>query len=54
MAQNRSSLTLKGTNRQHSGQMSQIFKTEKNIEIQSVRPTDVYGKVYSKKNSYEL
>ena len=27
---------------QHSGQTSQIFKTKKNLEIQSVRPTEVY------------
>ena len=33
---------LKGHNRQHSGQ---IFKTEKTIEIQPFRPTEVYGKV---------
>ena len=37
--------TLKGTKRQYSGQMSQIFKTVKTIEIQPVRPTDVCGKV---------
>ena len=35
---------LKGTKRQHSGKMSQIFKTEKTIEIQPVRPTKVCGK----------
>ena len=32
---------LKGTNMQHGGQMSQIFKTEKALEIQPVRPTKV-------------
>ena len=36
---------LKGTKRQYSGQMSQIFKTVKSIEIHSVRPTEVCGKV---------
>ena len=36
---------LKGTKRQYSGQMSQIFKTVKSIEIQPVRPTEVCGKV---------
>ena len=38
---------------QHSGQMSQIFKTEKPIEIQLVRPTEVCGKVLSEKNAYK-
>ena len=33
--------------------MSQIFKTEKTIEIQLVRPTKVCGKVLSKKNGYK-
>ena len=37
--------TLKGTKRQYSGQMSQIFKTAKTIEIQLVRLTKVCGKV---------
>ena len=37
--------TLKGTKRQHSGQMSQIFKSVKIIDIQPVRPTEVCGKV---------
>ena len=30
-----------------------IFKTEKTIEIQLVRPTDVFGKVLSEKNGYK-
>ena len=29
-----------------------IFNTEKNIEIQLVRPTEVYGEVLSEKNAY--
>ena len=33
--------------------MSQIFKTEKTIEIQLVRPTKVCGKVLSEKNGYK-
>ena len=37
--------TLKWTKRQNSGQMSQIFKTVKIIEIQPVRQTEVCGKV---------
>ena len=41
---------LKGTKRQHSGLMSQIFKTVKTIEIQPVRQTEVYSKVSSEKN----
>ena len=41
---------LKGTNRQHSGQISQNISTEKIIEIQPVRPTEVGGKVLSEKN----
>ena len=41
---------LKGTKRQHSGQMSQVFKTVKNIELQPVRPTELCGKVLSEKN----
>ena len=36
---------LKGTNRQHSGQMSQNIQTEKPLDIQPVRPTEVCGKV---------
>ena len=36
---------LKGTNTQHSGHISQIFKTEKNINIQLVGPTEVCGEV---------
>ena len=36
---------LKGTKRQYSGQMSQILKTVKSIEIHPVRPTEVCGKV---------
>ena len=32
---------LKGTKRQYSGQMSQIFKTIKTIEIHSVSQTEV-------------
>ena len=38
-------LSLKGTNTQHSGHVGQIFKTEKSIEMQPVRPTEVCGKV---------
>ena len=30
-----------------------IFKTEKTIEIQLVRPTEVCGKVLSKENAYK-
>ena len=30
-----------------------IFKTEKTIEIQLVRLTEVYGKVLSEKNAYK-
>ena len=30
-----------------------IFKTEKTIEIQLVRPTEVCGKVLSEKNGYK-
>ena len=30
-----------------------IFKTEKTIEIQLVRPTEVCGKVLSEKNAYK-
>ena len=30
-----------------------IFKTEKTTEIQPVRPTEVCGKVLSKKNDYK-
>ena len=33
--------------------MSQIFKTGKTIEIQLVWPTEVRGKVLSKKNGYK-
>ena len=33
--------------------MSQIFKTEKKIEIQLVRPTEIGGKVLSEKNWYK-
>ena len=33
--------------------MSQIFKTEKTIEIQLVRATEVFGKVLSEKNGYK-
>ena len=33
--------------------MSQIFKTEKTIEIQLVRPTEVCGKILSEKNGYK-
>ena len=44
---------LKWPNTQHSGQMSQKLKTEKTIEIQLVRPTDVCGKVLSEKNGYK-
>ena len=41
---------LKGTKRQHSGQMSKIFKTEKALEIPPVRPTEVCGKVQREEN----
>ena len=44
-------LLLRGTNTQHSGHEGQIFKTEKTIEIQLVRPTEVCGKVLSEKNA---
>ena len=30
-----------------------IFKTDKTIEIQLIRPTEVCGKVLSEKNGYE-
>ena len=30
-----------------------IFKTEKTIEIQLVRLTEVFGKVFSEKNAYK-
>ena len=33
--------------------MSQIFKTEKTIEIQLVRLTEVCGKVLSENNAYK-
>ena len=36
---------LKGTNMQQSGYVGKIFKTEKTIEIQLVRSTEVCGKV---------
>ena len=36
---------LKGTNTQHSNQMSQIFKTIKTIEIQPDSQTEVWSKV---------
>ena len=36
---------LKGTKRQYSGQLSQIFKNVKTIEIQPVRQSEVCGKV---------
>ena len=45
----RVSKTLKGHNRHNSGQM----KTEKIIEIQPVRPTEVCGKVLGDKNDYK-
>ena len=35
---------------QHSSHVGQIFKTEKTVEIQPVRPTEVRGKVLSDKN----
>ena len=41
---------LKGTIRQYSAQMSQMFKTVKTIEIQPVRQTEVCGKVSNGKN----
>ena len=42
---------LKGHNTQQSGHMGQHFQTEKAVEIQIVRPTEVCGKVkaYSEK-----
>ena len=33
--------------------MNKIFKTEKDIEIQLVRPTEVCGEVLSEKNAYK-
>ena len=36
---------LKGTKRQYRGQMSQIYKTAKTLEIQPVGSTEVCGKV---------
>ena len=33
--------------------MSQIFKTEKTIEIQLVRPTEVCGQLLNVKNGYK-
>ena len=33
--------------------MSQIFKAEKTIEIQPVRPTEICGKVSNVKNGYK-
>ena len=30
-----------------------IFKTEKNIEIQQVRPTEVCGEILSEKNAFK-
>ena len=41
---------LMGHNTQHSGHMGQNVQTEKPIEIQPVKPTEVCGKVESKKN----
>ena len=42
-------LSLKGYNRQHSGQMSQIIlKLKKTTEIQPVRPTEVCGEMAQK------
>ena len=39
---------------QHSGNIwVKIFKTEKNIEMQLVRLTEVCGKVLSEKNDYK-
>ena len=32
---------LKGHNTQHSGHMGHFFQTQKTIEIQVVRPTDI-------------
>ena len=34
---------LKGHNRQHSGQMIKMLQTEKTVEIQPARPTEVCG-----------
>ena len=34
-----------GHNSQHSEHMGQNFLTEKKVEIQLVKPTEVYGKV---------
>ena len=39
--------------RTQMSQMSQNIKTEKVIEIQLVRPTEVCGKVLSEKNGYK-
>ena len=36
---------LTGTKRQYGGQMNQMFKNVKTIEIQPVRQTEVCGKV---------
>ena len=38
-------LLLKGTKRQYSGQMSQIFKTVKTIEIWPIGQTEVCDKI---------
>ena len=38
---------------QHSGNMSQNIQTEKTIEIQLVRLTEVCRKVLSEKNAYK-
>ena len=46
-------LHLKLPNTQHGGQMGQILKTEKTIEIQLVKLTEVCGKVVSEKNAYK-
>ena len=36
------------------GKLFQIFKTEKTIEIQLVRPTKVCGKILGEKNGYKF
>ena len=38
---------------QHAAKWVKIFKTEKTIEIQLIRLTEVCGKVLSEKNAYK-
>ena len=45
---------LKGTNRQHSGQMSQNIQNVKTMEIQLVRVTEVCGKYQVRKIAESL